>query len=102
MNTNLTPETLTCVAQFTAIPGQETALKAALMAMIEPTQREPGCLYYQLHESQEEPKCWVMIEHFKDQAAFDSHSQQPYLLALKAQLPTLAASVSVNTYTLCR
>lgn len=96
------PQTLTCIAHFTALPGQEHALKQALLALIEPTHHEPGCLYYQLHESLDDPAQLVMVEHFQDQAAFEYHSQQPYLLALKAQLPALAASVSVNTYRVCR
>lgn len=91
----------TCVASFVAIPGCEAALEAALLAMIAPTRAEAGCISYQLHQSLENPALFSMIEHFKDQAAFELHSQQPYLLALREQLPRLALSVSINTYKTC-
>lgn len=92
---------LTCVAHFVAIAGQEAALKSALLGMLEPTRAEAGCLSYHLHQSLENPALFTMIEHFQDQAAFDLHSQQAYLLALKEQLPALTTSVSVHTYKTC-
>lgn len=92
---------LICVASFIAAAGQEAALKNALLAMLEPTRAEAGCLSYNLHQSLENPALFTMIEHFLDQAAFDLHNQQPYLLALKEQLPALTCSVSVQTYKTC-
>lgn len=98
---NLSPDTFTCIAQFTALPGQEQALQTALLAMIEPTQKESGCISYHLHQSRDNPAHFTMVEYFQDAAAFEYHSQQPYLLALKDQLPQLTQSVTINTYLLC-
>lgn len=95
---NTASEALICVASFIAAPGSEEALKTALYALIEPTRREPGCVHYDLHQSLENPALLTMIEHFQTPTAFAEHSQQPYLLAFKEQLPLLATSVSVQTY----
>lgn len=98
---NLGPETFTCIAQFTAYAGQEHALQAALMALIEPTQQEAGCISYHLHQSRDNPAHFTMVEYFKDAAAFEYHSQQPYLQDLRAKLPQLAEHINVTTYQLC-
>ena len=92
---------LTCIARFVALPQQINALKTALQAMIEPTCAESGCISYRLYQSAENPAAFTLIEHFQNQAAFDLHSQQPYLAALTTQLPTLAQSVTIETYHPC-
>ncbi|SUD30610.1 NADPH:quinone reductase [Pseudomonas fluorescens] len=69
---------LISIAVLKAKPGQEQALKAGLLALVEPTRTEPGNLDYVLFELRDEPGTFYMREAFKDQAALDAHFAMPY------------------------
>lgn len=80
---------LTVVAEMTARPGKESDLRAALLACIEPTRAEAGCVQYDLHESTERPGHFVFFENWTSRAALDQHLATPHLESLKAALPSL-------------
>jgi quinol monooxygenase YgiN len=61
------------IAQATALPGKEAALKAAIDAVIPPSLAEPGISIFRLHENLEKSGHYVLYERFADQAALDSH-----------------------------
>ncbi len=69
---------LVSLAVLKAKPGQQQALKAGLLSLIEPTRAEPGNLDYVLFERRDEPGTFYMREAFKDQAALDAHFATPY------------------------
>lgn len=94
----MSTSTITCIAAFTAKPDQIDNLKAALLALIEPTRSEEGCISYALHQAIDNPAKLTMLEKFKDQNAFDFHSAQPYLKALVNQLDLLVDSVDIQTF----
>lgn len=59
------PELLTVIAHMRAKPGQEQALRDALLALIAPTQAEDGYVNYDLHESVEEPGLFYFYENWE-------------------------------------
>ena len=69
-------------AILTAQPGKEQILRDALLAMIEPTKKEPGCISYMLHGDPKNPAVFYLFEIYKDQAATDVHMNSPHLAAL--------------------
>lgn len=40
---------------------------------------EPGCIQYELFRATKDPQVFFFFEKWESQAAFDEHSQQPYL-----------------------
>ena len=42
-------DTVVLTAMVKAKPVQEDAVKEALLSLVEPTRKEPGCLCYNLH-----------------------------------------------------
>ena len=62
-----------------AVPGHEDELAAQLLALVEPTRREPGCLVYQLHRDPESRGKFMFYERFVSQEALDSHTASPHL-----------------------
>ncbi len=82
---------LTVVAEMVALSGQEDGLRQALLACIEPTRREDGCVQYDLHESTEKPGHFVFYENWTSREALDRHLATPHLETLKAALPALLA-----------
>ncbi|RMO92046.1 hypothetical protein ALQ34_00299 [Pseudomonas syringae pv. maculicola] len=76
MNTPAKP--LALIAVLKASPGNESALKEALLALVEPTRSEPGNIEYTLFEVRDEHGAFYMRECFKDQAALDAHVATPH------------------------
>ena len=61
------------IAQATALPGNEAALRAAIDEVILPSLAEAGVDVFRLHEDIQEPGHFVRYERFVNQAALDSH-----------------------------
>jgi quinol monooxygenase YgiN len=80
---------LTVVAEMIALPGKEADLRQALVACIEPTRVEEGCVQYDLHESTEKPGHFVFYENWTSREALDRHLATPHLEKLKTALPSL-------------
>ena len=91
---------LTVVAEMTAKPGKEAELRAALLALIEPTRKEPGCVQYDLHEATDAPGQFVFYENWTSREALDVHLATPHLVHLGEILPALTAAPGrIVTYT---
>lgn len=71
------------VANSLAKPGNETRLRQALLALIEPTRREPGVLQYELHQDLAEPRRFVFVERWESQAALAAHAKSAHIEAYK-------------------
>ena len=74
------------VAELVAKPGQEKALRDALVPFARKVPGEPGCFSYHLHEDLEAPGRFLTYEIWKDAAALAAHFQTP---AMKAAGPAL-------------
>ncbi|MCM3780713.1 putative quinol monooxygenase [Microbacterium hydrocarbonoxydans] len=69
---------LISLARLVAAPGRRDALRAALLALIEPTRSEPGTLDYVLFEVAETPGTFIMREAFTSEAALRAHQETPH------------------------
>src|ERR1017187_4706468 len=82
-------EPLTLIAQVRAKAGQHARLRQELQGLVAPTLAEPGCVCYDLHESNTEPGLFLFYETWKTQADLDAHFQMPHMAAFLAKLPEL-------------
>lgn len=80
---------LTVVAELIAKPGREEDLRAALLACIEPTRKEKGCVQYDLHESTERAGHFLFYENWVSPEALAEHLKTPHLTRLQALSPDL-------------
>lgn len=78
-------ETLVSIAVLKAKPGQREALRQGLLALIEPTRAEAGCLDYVLFELRDEPGTFYMREAFTSPAALDVHKATPHFRTFAAK-----------------
>ena len=69
-----------------AKPGQEDAVKEALLSLVEPTRKEAGCLCYNLHQSKSDPTMFMFYEQWASQKDLDSHGKSPHMKALGGKL----------------
>jgi len=91
---------LTVVAEMVAKPGKEDELKRHLLALVEPTRREDGCVQYDLHQSTGEPGRFVFYENWQSRELLERHLQSPHLQAFGAvEEELLAEPGRVLTYT---
>ena len=61
------------VARFRAKEGQERNLTQVLARLVAPTQREPGCVQYDLVQGADDPRDICIIEHWVDEASLEQH-----------------------------
>ncbi|MBZ5661469.1 MAG: antibiotic biosynthesis monooxygenase [Acidobacteriia bacterium] len=82
-------ELLTVIARIRAKAGQQGRLRQQLLSLVTPTRAEPGCVCYDLHESNTEPGLFVFYETWKTEADLDAHFQTPHMQAFHARIPDL-------------
>jgi quinol monooxygenase YgiN len=73
-------------AMVKAKAGEEAAVKEALMSLVGPTRKEPGCLCYNLHQSRTDPTQFMFYEQWANKDAFDAHGKTPHMKALGGKL----------------
>lgn len=73
-------------ATVKAKAGEEEAVKEALLSLVGPTRKEPGCLLYNLHQSKSDPTVFMFYELWTSQEALDAHGKTPHMKALGAKL----------------
>jgi len=66
------------LARWTAKPGEEAAVAAALEALIEPSRAESGMLLYQPHRDPQDPRVFLIYEQYVDQDAYRAHGESPH------------------------
>ncbi len=71
------------VAELQVKAGEEVAVKEALLAMVSPTRKEPGCLCYNLHQSKKDKTVFMFYEQWASQAALDAHGKTPHMAAMR-------------------
>lgn len=66
------------ISQLTAKPGMEEACQRHMLAMVEESRKEPGCLMYIAHRSLDNPLNFMFYEQYTDEAALQAHRAAPY------------------------
>ncbi len=65
-------------ARFRARAGNESAVEAALHAVVAPTRQEPGCLAINTFRSAGNPQLFYLHSRWVDEGAFDLHATLPH------------------------
>ena len=76
-------------AEFTAIPGAESAVSALVAGLTEKVRAEPGCITFAPHTLDSNPRHWFVYEVYADEAAFQAHIGAPYGAVFNAALAPL-------------
>lgn len=70
---------IVCLSQMKAKRGSEEILRKALVALIDKTLAESGCIAYELWEVCEESGAFIMYERFVNEEAYEAHVQAEYI-----------------------
>lgn len=68
------------LARFTVKPERSDEFGERLRGLVDSTRQEAGCLRYELYR--DDAGRWTMLETWADEAAVDSHMQEPAVIAL--------------------
>ena len=72
------------VAQFHAKPGCEDALSECLIAIVEPTRAERGCIEIHLARALRDPATFFIESAWTDEGEFEKHAELPHTQAFLA------------------
>lgn len=61
------------IARWTARAGEEEKVGEVIRRMVEPTRAEPGNRAYRCLRSQHDPRVFVLVEEYDDEAAYAAH-----------------------------
>ena len=70
---------LTVMALIRAKSEKEEIVKQGLLALLEPTRKEAGCINYDLHQSVGTPGLFMFYENWKSNKDLDEHLKMPYM-----------------------
>jgi quinol monooxygenase YgiN len=91
------------MARIVARPDAVDALKQVLIALVEPSRREPGCISYALYERADAPNEFQTVEQWARQADADAHMATAHVqAAVAAAKPLLAQPPAIHAYALIR
>lgn len=80
-------------------PGMEKRCESILREMQEKTRKEPGCVHYYVHRT-DNPAHFFLYEQYVDRAASDAHHQTEHWLRLvRDEAPDLLESRDATRYT---
>jgi quinol monooxygenase YgiN len=79
-------EQVAVLAKIKAKPDKIEELKAELVAMMEPSRAESGCVKYNLHVSDEDEAQFMFYEVWRSKEDFNLHIETPHLQGLLAKM----------------
>jgi quinol monooxygenase YgiN len=84
-------QNLRVVARVVALPDKVEALKAVLLALVEPTRQEAGCLQYNLLQNQADPTDFTFVEEWESLDHLQTHLASVHLQAAAIAIKDLVA-----------
>ena len=79
------PATVHVIARFTARPGKEEALRAALSGLVAPSRREIGCYQFDLLVNPSDARDFCFIERWDTEKALEQHRDTPHVKTASSQ-----------------
>ncbi|MBD2480652.1 putative quinol monooxygenase [Planktothrix sp. FACHB-1365] len=83
---------LQVIAHVVALPDKIEALKAVLLALVEPTRQESGCLQYDLLQNQQDLTDFTFVEQWETLEHLQNHLASVHLQKALTQIEGLVAS----------
>lgn len=91
---------LTVVAEMVARSGKADDLRKELLALVDPTRGEEGCIQYDLHESNETPGRFLFYENWTSKEMLERHLESAHLRRFKSLTDDLLAEpLRISFYT---
>jgi len=76
---------VTVLARFKAKEGMEEKAKQAIIDCVAPTRAEAACINYDLHQSKDDKRLFMLYENWQSKELLDQHLATPHLTGLVAK-----------------
>ena len=76
--------TITKRVTFIAKEGDEAKMKELLIAMVEPSKAEDGCILYDIYQYENNHRKFMAVETWRDEAALDGHKASAHYAVYKS------------------
>ena len=76
--------TVTKRVTFIAKEGSEAKMKELLIAMVAPSKIENGCIFYDIFVYADNPRKFMAVESWRDEAALDGHKSTEHYAVYKS------------------
>lgn len=83
------PEPLFLIATIRPRPDRMAEAEGHLRVLMAGTRAEPGCVYMELVESDDDPGTWTMLEKFRSRDDWEDHMQTRHVVEGNAALADL-------------
>ncbi len=80
---------VTVLARFKAKEGMEEKAKQAILDCVAPTRAEAACINYDLHQSKDDKRLFMLYENWQSKELLDQHLATPHLKGLVARADEL-------------
>jgi quinol monooxygenase YgiN len=90
--TKLNDGQITLAVIIEAKEGKEAELKKALLAIVEPTRAEKGCLHYVLHTDPKDDGRFMFYENWENVELWNDHLNSPHIKAFGEKAGELVAN----------
>ncbi|MDJ0896816.1 MAG: putative quinol monooxygenase [Alphaproteobacteria bacterium] len=80
---------LTVIARIKAQPDSAATVEQELGKLVPPTQKEKGCINYDLHRDRSDPSLFFFHENWESEADLDAHLQSAHISACMAVIGPL-------------
>lgn len=77
------------LALIRAQSGKSDQLGEALLALVDPSRAEPGCITYVIHQGIEDGDLWMVYEIWQSADDLQAHFALPHMQAFIGRIPDL-------------
>ena len=92
---------LSLIAYLNAKPKKVKELEKILHSFVEPTRKEPGCIDYHFHRSDDNPNQFVFYENWRSRKDLDEHLKMPHLKTFwESRMNYLTKDVDLQFFTM--
>ena len=89
---------ITIIAKNKIKLGMAEGFKNAAKPLIEASQKEAGCIAYDLYEDISNPNILTFVEKWQNQEAIDTHNSSAHFTQIVPQLGAFSDGMEINLY----
>lgn len=90
---------LTIIARIEAKEDSVALVKSELLKLIKPTRSESGCLQYDLHQDNDDPKVFMFYENWESRELWQDHMNTDHIKAYMVATEGAVENFTVNEMT---
>lgn len=91
--------TITVIARIVAKKESLDSVKAQLLALVDPSRNDEGCIEYRLHQSNDDPAVFVFYEQWENEDILAKHMDTAHFKAFAEAVEGATEDITVHKLT---